>query len=460
MRNNNLELTLSFALCIFLLSYVLPVGATSEDRARPSIVPEPISFPVSCGNNISTSFAMMNDLNACPNDGLRIVANNVHIDCKGHKISGTGTGSGIVAVGKQNVVVKNCVIKSFRTGINFFTTNSSRIDNSTLSGNSFSGIYVRDSDSNLFKSVIVTGQTEGIGIYLRNSSNNSIRNVIASENGIAMWLYRNSNLNIIEDTISSSNYNGIRVDDGSALNIIQNVRSFDNYKFDFGFFTSNNNKLLNIYAFGHGENTVYLFRSDSNNISNVTFLGNDYAVNAINSRFNSISSSIIRKNTFGLVFDGSSNNNLIFNNIIDNIINVVDESNANHWNTTKSFGTNIFGGSYTGGNYWGNYLGVDIDNDGFGDSFLPFDSNGSISYGGDYLPIAKLCGDLNDDGILDNSDLELLIGIAFRGESLPNPSLIADINGDGVISDIVDVEMLTNYVLRGGPRPTCSVVPV
>jgi len=60
------------------------------------------------------------------------------------------------------------------------------------------------------------------------------------------------------------------------------------------------------------------------------------------------------------------------------------------FNITKTKGENIIGGPYIAGNYWNDYNGTDLNNDGIGDTYIPYDSEGKIqSAGGDYLPLVK-----------------------------------------------------------------------
>jgi parallel beta-helix repeat protein len=95
---------------------------------------------------------------------------------------------------------------------------------------------------------------------------------------------------------------------------------------------------------------------------------------------NMLIDNIVCNNTVsGIVLEAGSNNNTIYNNIFNNTNNTqIDAtSTGNVWNTSKTAGPNIIGGSYLGGNYWAkpegtgfSQINVDTDGDGFCDSPL------------------------------------------------------------------------------------------
>ncbi|MFW3145565.1 MAG: NosD domain-containing protein, partial [Thermoplasmatota archaeon] len=72
-----------------------------------------------------------------------------------------------------------------------------------------------------------------------------------------------------------------------------------------------------------------------------------------------------------------SYNNVFYNNYLNNSNNAYDNGN-NKWNTSEIKNKNIIDGPYIAGNFWSDYNGTDLNNDGYGDLGLPFNSSGGI----------------------------------------------------------------------------------
>jgi len=81
---------------------------------------------------------------------------------------------------------------------------------------------------------------------------------------------------------------------------------------------------------------------------------------------------------------------LVANNIFQNPQNAIDPIGFATWNVPLDCSRpNIVGGPCMGGNFWSDYTGVDLNADFIGDTNLPYNSNGNIQVGGDFLPLIQ-----------------------------------------------------------------------
>ncbi|VVB91260.1 Cell surface glycoprotein [uncultured archaeon] len=159
--------------------------------------------------------------------------------------------------------------------------------------------------------------------------------------------------------------------------------------------SSNNEVSENIVM---NNNRIGMLLTGSNNIvSNSTISGNVFGIILASPNNIVTSNDINNNNDTGLLINPANNNsgysNTINNNRFNNTNNAGifgDTISINTWNTTETAGTNILGGSYTGGNFWANPGGTgfsqtcaDVNKDGICDSSFVLDSSNI-----DYLPLA------------------------------------------------------------------------
>jgi hypothetical protein len=67
--------------------------------------------------------------------------------------------------------------------------------------------------------------------------------------------------------------------------------------------------------------------------------------------------------------------------------------------------------------------------------------------------VPVICGDVNDDGIVNVGDIVYLVSYLYRGGPAPVPmSCVGDVNNDDIVN-VGDIVYLVSYLYRGGPAP-------
>jgi len=203
--------------------------------------------------------------------------------------------------------------------------------------------------------------TNFVGILMDNSDNNNLirNNASLSDLGILMT---NSELNYISgNTINDNIENAININDNSNFNTISGNTVINNQLGISIFNDSDNNTVVGNTAKENAwAGIACISQSDSN-----FMLDNDVSDNSIGVN---ISTSDCRFNT-------------VYNNTFTlNTLHADDEGSNNNWNLG------------TLGNYWDNYTGSDLDDDGIGN--IPYNVSGSAG-SKDYYPIWDDGDDIN-----------------------------------------------------------------
>jgi parallel beta-helix repeat protein len=315
---------------------------------------------VVCGGILTDDTTLTADLN-CNGTGLNIGSNNLVLDCAGHKLTGNGSGYGINISGYESVTVENCIINKFEDGIYSSYSPSCSFGFNTLYNNSI-GFEVTVSSNGRYYGNILTNNTDK-GFDLVTSSVSWFNNNTVVNSGTAFNVYITAS-NFTYNTVYNCT-NGIGISQSSnSLVLFNNI--------------TNNTGL-----------GISISESFGVNVTSNIVEGNTYGIGLSVSNTNNVISNKIQNNTWGLNIDSNSQGNTIFNNLFNNNAHTVYATKAQVWNMSKTSGTNIIGGGYLGGNYWSDYTGTDSDDDGIGNTLLPYNASSNITQGGtgDWLPL-------------------------------------------------------------------------
>jgi parallel beta-helix repeat protein len=226
------------------------------------------------------------------------------------------------------------------------------------------------------------GETKGV--YALSVSNVTVSNLMLSDwyDGIRYSGVTQSDISNITST--SNYYNGVYFLSSSYSNIsnstiTQNYDGLELYLSSYINITSNN-------ISSNNNDGIYVSVSDYNNLFSNTVNSNSYAgIELYHGNTNTVFGNSIKFNSnYGI---RSTYTNIIYNNLFNNTNNA-HNSGTNIWNISKTAGSNIMGGSYLGGNFWGN-----LTKSGFSETCSDVDLDGicdsSYTYGVvlDYLPL-------------------------------------------------------------------------
>jgi len=311
----------------------------------------------------------------------------------------------------QDFAINNTILGNNVTGSRYCVKIEGQGNNNTVSGNLLaggqSGIQVLNAEYTDICNNTIThnyGSEWDAGIRLDSAGFSRIHSNLILDNWRGILLYSSSpNVSICNNSISGNEY-GVRVASGGSNNL--NMTG--------NFVADNNGYGVGLTGFGSSSSYATISQNTITNNSDGIALG-QY------SDYNTILQNNISGNKCGLYIELSTQNKIYSNNIVDNNLEVnITSASANAWDNGCE------------GNYWSSYDGTDMDNDGVGDTYLPWE-------GVDNYPLMNVywnpC-DINHDLEVNRTDIDISAN-AFStrlGDTLWNPH--ADITGpEQLVSD-------------------------
>jgi parallel beta-helix repeat protein len=226
--------------------------------------------------------------------------------------------------------------------------------NTTIDGNGTGHVVTINADSVTICGFTVqkSGPNWGeAGIHLLNSRWCNISYNTLTQNTHGIWADHYSNNNLIAGNNIYNNSVGMGLIDSSS-NIITNNYINSNENCGMGLENANDTIVASNIA-KNNEYGVWL-----RYCTNFTVVGNTLA-----------------DNWGGIYLDSSDSNTIFHNNLINNTHQLINNTHQTEIINSASIWADDFEG-----NYWSNYVGVDADHDGIGDSAYTIDANNTDNY--------------------------------------------------------------------------------
>ncbi len=186
-----------------------PAGAASTAPALRAVV-------VSCGQTITVSIVVSNDLDDCPGYGLIVGANGITIDLGGHTIDGDAIsgGDGVSNGGFDNVKIQDGTITGFGFGVRLSSSaDGNKITNIRADFNTYGIVVEAGSEDATLTGISAAGNKHGV--LISEADGLQVTNSAINGNGLfGVWVTDADDI-VISGTKAVSNGSGISVDPSS-----------------------------------------------------------------------------------------------------------------------------------------------------------------------------------------------------------------------------------------------------
>ncbi|HSL30382.1 MAG TPA: NosD domain-containing protein [Anaerolineales bacterium] len=290
---------------------------------------------VSCGQVLTVSTRLLNNLSECPEDGLVIGAHGIIVDLNGRTVDGVGLGTGIRNDGFDSVTVRNGTVQEFDYGVRLSSGAALNVlETLTVHNNQITGIELVDEGTfgNQVRGIVLSSNADGIallegsaaalvlssslannsglGLYLRDSHGNLLgSNSIGVGSNAGILLEGATRNTLLNNTLQSAGDGGILITIGSDGNRLRG--NFVSGTSDAGFLVdgSNRNQLIANTVTGTGDSGITISEAHGNQlIGNTAHDNSDSGISLSAANDNLVRGNDVRFNPGGIELGGSSRN--------------------------------------------------------------------------------------------------------------------------------------------------------
>ncbi|HEY0640073.1 MAG TPA: DNRLRE domain-containing protein [Pseudonocardiaceae bacterium] len=328
----------------FLVRAVDPagnVGAPAQYLFR--VMPAPVPTAVNCGQVITQSVLVTEDLLDCASDGLIVGADEITIDLGGVTIDGIGQGVGIRNDGFHSVTITNGSVQQFDVGVQLGSGTwrgivsgigaqlnqdagislvdadhdgiGSTVRSNTVAGNAY-GIRLSEGTggAHVVDNTIGGSAEDAIGI-LASNGNRIERNTVSSTSGVALLLAGSSDNLVIGNTISGTSKQAISLQAASDGNRVEGNALSDS-EIGIEVLQSGGNDIIGNEATGMNGPGVGLDNAQGNDVVGNVLTSNKDGMELYQSSGNLIQSNDVSGNdSTGLAVGDGSLDNLVIANV-------------------------------------------------------------------------------------------------------------------------------------------------
>jgi nitrous oxidase accessory protein len=368
-------------------------------------------------------------------------------------IDGGGSGTVIEVLHTSNTSLRDFTVRNGKIGLAITEVLHTRMRSITMIGSQYNFRFIEASEPvRSYPDIDTSNTAEGAPIYfwmnqhnrtiaddagfvaLRNCSGITLRNLNLSNNGNGIYAVVVSGL-LVENVTTSNTIQGLSlyaVTDSVIRNSV-----IEHNMLGIGLARCDRNVIID-NLISSNDCVIILEQSRYNTVeknqiawSNQNWLSAGLRLSYTS--YNTIKENMIANNERGIVYTESYNNSIFHNNFEMNNMQISDQGVVHYPN---------FWDNGCEGNFWSNYNGTDLNDDGIGDTDLPWE-------GVDHYPLVNLYwkpGDIDHDLDIDIFDV-VKCGIAYGSTpSDPNWNPHCDINEPYRIIDIFDVVIIgINY---------------